>query len=114
MTVNAKSDLPDPVIIYNNSILEGELGGSEEEVGLIPLASLKETPERNTLIFALQLKQSDSFSNSFYLNRRFNRDFFRNQTISAVLSKSYDYLKERKEEIVYQKKIFFNQYVDSY
>jgi len=111
MTVNAKAEQPDPVIIYNSCILEGEIGGAQEDVGLVPLNCLEETPERNTLIFALQLKQSEYFSNSFYLNRRFNRDFFRNQTISTVLEKSYDFLKEKKDQMEFQKRILFNQYV---
>ena len=93
MKANSMSEVPDPVIIYNYSLIEGEAAGSEEDVGLMPLGALNESPERNTLMFALQLKQTEYFSNSFYLNRRFNPSFFRNQTIASFMNKSYEYLK---------------------
>ena len=32
MKANSKSEVPDPVIIYNYSLIEGEAAGSEEDI----------------------------------------------------------------------------------
>ena len=113
MRLNAVSAYSDPVIIYNNCLIESEVAGSEEESGLIPLHCLQEGPERNCLIFALQLKQAEFFSNAFYLNRRFNVSFFRNQTLATVLNKAYDYLNKEKDKFKCKKRCFFNQFIGS-
>lgn len=114
MKANGKSSEPDPVLIYNYCLLEGEKGGCEEDLGLTPLSALSESPERNSLMFALQLKKANYYSNSFYFNRRFNVDFFRNQTIAAVLSKSVSYLSEQREKFEFSKNLLFNQAIDNY
>lgn len=113
MKLNAISLESDPVIIYNNCLIESEIAGCEEESGLVPLHSLQESPERNCLIFALQLKQAEFFSNSFYLNRRFNASFFRNQTLATVLHRAYEYLKTEKDNFECKKRCIFNQYMDN-
>lgn len=113
MKLNAVTAYSDPVIIYNNCLIESEIAGSEEEQGLVPLHCLQEGPERNCLIFALQLKQAEFFSNHFYLNRRFNVSFFRNQTLATVLNKAYDFLNKEKEKFECKKRCVFNQFIDS-
>lgn len=113
MKLNAVSAFSDPVIIYNNCLIESELAGSEEESGLVPLHCLQEGPERNCLIFALQLKQAEFFSNHFYLNRRFTVSFFRNQTLATVLNRAYEHLKAEEAKFECKKRCVFNQFIDT-
>lgn len=114
MKLNAIASDSDPVVIYNNCLIESEIAGSEEESGLVPLHCLQESPERNCLIFALQLKQAEFFSNSFYLNRRFNASFFRNRTLATVIHRAYEYLKTEKDKFECKKRCIFNQFIDNF
>lgn len=111
MEANDKIPNPDPVLIYNKAVLEGETAGSEEDFGITPLTRLSESPERNALIFALQLKQKQYFSNSFYLNRRFNKNLFQNQSIANLLVSSYEFLKSQPDQFVNERRVIFNQAV---
>lgn len=112
--VNAISTQPDAVIVYNAALLEGELGGAEEDDGIIQLNALNECPIRNTLLFALQLKQTEFFSNSFYMNRRFNADFLKNQTVANVLAQTYEMLKEKKDGFQASKRVIFNKHIGNF
>ena len=92
MKINQTSKNPDPLIIYNNGLMDQKYYNSKEEVWIKSLLRLKESHERNLLILALRLKQKNGFNADFFKFRHFNKNFFEDEGLKSLLKICYNFM----------------------
>jgi len=56
MKINEQNTSPDPILVFNYSLMEERFTKCDEEVGIKSMFKLRESNERNLFIFLLRLK----------------------------------------------------------
>lgn len=103
--INSRVAEPDPLLIYNYSLLEQKIAGAEEEIGIKCLHRCRESPERNILIFILRLKQAIFFNESFFKYRFFDEDFYQNDALKVLLKNAFIFIEKNKGSITHRPQI---------